>query len=87
MKNLLIAVLTTYILMGLDFWEFDGRGEMILISLAWVVVVFVCLEGLEETIINARRRRRWQEKQIERFKADIDEIVGEYEEDNENDCL
>ena len=84
MKNILISVLATYIILDLPIWRFDGGVDAILVAVAMVGVLFIILESVEYHLTNAIRSHRRKKRKYERFLAEIDEamFVGQ-EEDEE----
>lgn len=71
MKNLIIAALSTKIVIGMDFWVFPDKSDKVVCAAAMIIIFWVLIESLDEAITNLRRERRRKKRQAERFKLEV----------------
>ena len=74
MKNLIISILATKIIMDFPIWEFEGR-EWILVSIAIAIVLFVNISVIEDAWYKARRRQRLNKRRYERFSKEVIDLA------------
>lgn len=71
MKNIIISVLTTKIIMGASFWQFADKDDVIMIALASFLVIWIVIETIDEFLMKILRERRRKKRQAEKFKAEV----------------
>lgn len=75
MKNLIISLLTTKIIMGMSFWNFADADDRIVIAVAMVIVLWASIEGIDEIVSKIRRARRMKKRRADRFKLEVIDLT------------
>lgn len=73
MKNIIIAILGTKIIMDLPMWEFDGDAVFVCLSI--FLVVWISMEGIDQFICDVRRKRKLRNRRYERFCKEIIDLT------------
>ena len=61
MKNILISVLSAYIITGLEFWEFEKASDRPIITATIALLIFIGIVSFDAWI---------KERRMKRFRAD-----------------
>lgn len=75
MKNLVISLLSTKIIMGMSFWTFDDVIEVALIGFTIAFAMFCLLETLDDVVSRHRRKKRMQRSRANRFKMEVIDLT------------
>ena len=70
MKNLVIAVLASIVITGMNFWQYGSASDRPLIEFAMTIVIFVMITAYEEWLRVRRMKRFW----TKRFEKMLDEM-------------
>ena len=74
MKNIIISILATKIIMDLPIWELDG-SDWIYVSVAIAIILFVNISVIEDSWYKARRKANMQRRRADRFKREIADLT------------
>ena len=75
MKNLIISLLATKIIMGMGFWQFSDGWDAIIIAFTIAAVLFVSIEVIDEKVTDWKRRRELQRRRADRFKIEVIDLA------------
>lgn len=70
MKDLVISVMTAWIITGMDFWEFSKATDRPIITLALALIVFVMMVAAQEWIREYRMKKWRAERFFRNFKME-----------------
>lgn len=71
MKNIIISILTTKIIMGASFWHFSDKGDVIMSAIAMFLMLWILIESVDEWVMKFLRERRRKKRQVEKFKLEV----------------
>lgn len=71
MKNIIISILTTKIIMGASFWNFSDNGDVIMCAIAMFLMLWILIESVDEWVMKILRERRRKKRQVEKFKLEV----------------
>lgn len=74
MKNIIISILATKIIMDVPIWELEGN-DWIFISSAIAIILFVNISAIEDAWYKARRMARMQKRRADRFKQEVVDLT------------
>ena len=69
MKNLVISILSSVIITGMDFWIYDDFSDRLIIAIVMAMVLFCAMASAEDWLRDCRMKRFWSN----RFWRKIDE--------------
>lgn len=75
MKNIIISALSTKIIVGMSFWNFQDTDDIIMSAIAIFLILWISIETIDEWITNFRRERRRKKRQVERFKLEVIDLT------------
>lgn len=75
MKNIIISALSTKIIVGMSFWNFQDTDDIIMSAIAIFLILWISIETIDEWITNIRRERRRKKRQVERFKLEVIDLT------------
>ena len=75
MKNIIISALSTKIIVGMSFWNFQDTDDIIMSAIAIFLILWISIETIDEWITNIRRERRRKKRQADRFKLEVIDLT------------
>ena len=77
MKNAIISILATKILMDGSFWEFNGFEDRAIVTVMVCLVLFTLLQCFESFYKDQRREAIRRRRKLQEFQEEIDEILND----------
>lgn len=77
MKNAIISILATKILMEGSFWEFNGFEDRAIVTVMVCLVLFTLLQCFESFYKDVRREAIRRRRRLQEFQEEIDEILND----------
>lgn len=77
MKNAIISILATKILMDGSFWEFNGFEDRAIVTVMVCLVLFTLLQCFESFYKDVRRKAIRRRRRLQEFQEEIDEILND----------
>lgn len=77
MKNAIISILATKILMDGSFWEFNGFEDRAIVTVMVCLVLFTLLQCFESFYKDVRREAIRRRRRLQEFQEEIDEILND----------
>lgn len=77
MKNAIISILATKILMDGSFWEFNGFEDRAIVTVMVCLVLFALLQCFESFYKDQRREAIRRRRKLQEFQEEIDEILND----------
>lgn len=73
MKNLIIAILGTKIIIDLPIWELGNDAVVVCLSI--FIVIWVSIEGLDQFFCDVKRKRKIRNRGYEKFCKEITDLT------------
>lgn len=77
MKNAIISILATKILMDGSCWEFNGFEDRAIVTVMVCLVLFTLLQCFESFYKDQRREAIRRRRKLQEFQEEIDEILND----------
>lgn len=77
MKNAIISILATKILMDGSFWEFNGFEDRAIVTVMVCLTLFTLLQCFESFYKDVRREAIRRRRRLQEFQEEIDEILND----------
>lgn len=77
MKNAIISILATKIIMGTCIWEFNGFEDRAIVTVTVCATLFVIMQSLESMYKDHRREVIRRQRRLREFSETIDEILND----------
>lgn len=77
MKNAIISILATKILMEESFWEFNGFEDRAIVTVTVCLILFTLLQCFESFYKDQRREAIRRRRRLQEFQEEIDEILND----------
>ena len=77
MKNAIISILATKILMEGSFWEFNGFEDRAIVTVMVCLILFTLLQCFESFYKDVRREAIRRRRRLQEFREEIDEILND----------
>lgn len=77
MKNAIISILATKILMGMCIWEFNGFEDRAIVTVTVCLTLFTLLQCFESFYKDVRREAIRRRRRLQEFQEEIDEILND----------
>ena len=77
MKNAIISILATKILMDGSFWEFNGFEDRAIVTIMVGLTLFTLLQCFESFYKDVRREAIRRRRRLQEFQEEIDEILND----------
>lgn len=77
MKNAIISILATKILMDGSFWEFNGFEDRAIVTVMVCLTLFTLLQCFESFYKDQRREAIRRRRKLQEFQEEIDEILND----------
>ena len=77
MKNAIISILATKILMNGSFWEFNGFEARAIVTVMVCLTLFTLLQCFESFYKDVRREAIRRRRRLQEFQEEIDEILND----------
>lgn len=77
MKNAIISILATKILMEGSFWEFNGFEDRAIVTVMVCLTLFTLLQCFESFYKDVRREAIRRRRRLQEFQEEIDEILND----------
>lgn len=77
MKNAIISILATKILMDGSFWEFNGFEDRAIVTVMVCLILFTLLQCFESFYKDVRREAIRRRRRLQEFQEEIDEILND----------
>ena len=77
MKNTIISILATKILMEGSFWEFNGFEDRAIVTVMVCLTLFTLLQCFESFYKDVRREAIRRRRRLQEFQEEIDEILND----------
>ena len=77
MKNAIISILATKILLDGSFWEFNGFEDRAIVTVMVCLTLFTLLQCFESFYKDQRREAIRRRRKLQEFQEEIDEILND----------
>lgn len=77
MKNAIISILATKILMEGSFWEFNGFEDRAIVTVMVCLTLFTLMQCFESFYKDVRREAIRRRRRLQEFQEEIDEILND----------
>lgn len=77
MKNAIISILATKILMEGSFWEFNGFEDRAIVTVMVCLTLFTLLQCFESFYKDQRREAIRRRRRLQELQEEIDEILND----------
>ncbi len=77
MKNAIISILATKIIMGKCIWEFNGFEDRAIVTATVCLTLFTLLQCFESFYKDQRREAIRRRRRLQEFQEEIDEILND----------
>lgn len=77
MKNAIISILATKIIMDGSFWEFNGFEDRAIVTVMVCLTLFTLLQCFESFYKDVRREAIRRRRRLQEFQEEIDEILND----------
>lgn len=77
MKNAIISILATKILMEGSFWEFNGFEDRTIVTVTVCLTLFTLLQCFESFYKDQRREAIRRRRRLQELREEIDEILND----------
>ena len=77
MKNAIISILATKILMEGSFWEFNGFEDRAIVTVTVCLTLFILLQCFESFYKDQKREAIRRRRRLQEFQEEIDEILND----------